>query len=428
MNTPFIAFVSIFVLIFFLRIPIPLGFVTAVSVYCLLKGLPLAFVAEKIVTNMFSSYILIAVPLFIFAAQVMNTGKVTDKIFYFANAIIGRRSGALGHVNVLASLIFSGMTGSALADASGLGLMEIESMRKQGYDDGFSCAITAASATIGPIFPPSIPMIMYSMLSGASIGALFLGGIVPGLLIALALMIYISIIAKRRNYPKGEVVTLKQFISSTIDAIPALLTPVILLGGIYSGIVTPTEAGAVAALYGLIISVLFYRSISLKSLAKIIFETVKSTGTISIIVACSFGMSFVVAYERIPDIVAAALLGITTNKYIFLLLINIAFLVLGMFIDVNTITLVFIPIVLPMVKSLGIDLVHFGVVIVLNMMIGLSTPPYGGLLFVTSGISKTPLGTIIKEILPMVGVLILVLFIITYIPGFVMYIPNLLVK
>jgi len=428
MNIPFIAFISIFVLIFFLRIPIPLGFVTAVSVYCLLKGLPLAFVAEKIVTNMFSSYILIAVPLFIFAAQVMNTGKVTDKIFYFANAIIGRRSGALGHVNVLASLIFSGMTGSALADASGLGLMEIESMRKQGYDDGFSCAITAASATIGPIFPPSIPMIMYSMLSGASIGALFLGGIVPGLLIALALMIYISIIAKRRKYPKGEVVTLKQFISSTIDAIPALLTPVILLGGIYSGIVTPTEAGAIAALYGLIISVLFYRSINLKSLGRIIFETVKSTGTISIIVACSFGMSFVVAYERIPDVVAAALLGITTNKYVFLLLVNIAFLILGMFIDVNTITLIFIPIVLPMVKSLGIDLVHFGVVIVLNMMIGLSTPPYGGLLFVTSGISKTPLGTIIKEILPMVGVLILVLFIITYIPGFVMYIPNLLVK
>jgi len=428
MNIPFIAFISIFVLIFFLRIPIPLGFVTAVSVYCLLKGLPLAFVAEKIVTNMFSSYILIAVPLFIFAAQVMNTGKVTDKIFYFANAIIGRRSGALGHVNVLASLIFSGMTGSALADASGLGLMEIESMRKQGYDDGFSCAITAASATIGPIFPPSIPMIMYSMLSGASIGALFLGGIVPGLLIAFALMIYVSIIAKRRKYPKGEVITLKQFISSTIDAIPALLTPVILLGGIYSGIVTPTEAGAIAALYGLIISVLFYRSINLKSLGKIIFETVKSTGTISIIVACSFGMSFVVAYERIPDVVAAALLGITTNKYVFLLLVNIAFLVLGMFIDVNTITLVFIPIVLPMVKSLRIDLVHFGVVIVLNMMIGLSTPPYGGLLFVTSGISKTPLGTIIKEILPMVGVLILVLFIITYIPGFVMYIPNLLVK
>lgn len=428
MNIPFIAFLSIFVLIFFLRIPIPLGFVTAVSVYCLLKGLPLVFVAEKIVTNMFSSYILIAVPLFIFAAQVMNTGKVTDKIFYFANAIIGRRNGALGHVNVLASLIFSGMTGSALADASGLGLMEIESMRKQGYDDGFSCAITAASATIGPIFPPSIPMIMYSMLSGASIGALFLGGMVPGLLIALALMIYISIIAKRRKYPKGEVVTLKQFVSSTIDAIPALLTPVILLGGIYTGIVTPTEAGAIAAFYGLIISVLFYRSINLKSLGKIIFETVKSTGTISIIVACSFGMSFVVAYERIPDIVAAALLGITTNKYVFLLLVNVAFLVLGMFIDINTITLIFIPIVLPMVKSLGIDLVHFGVVIVLNMMIGLSTPPYGGLLFVTSGISKTSLGTIIKEILPMVGVLIFVLFIVTYVPGFVMYIPNLLVK
>ena len=424
MNFALMAFLAIFCLIFILRIPIPLGFITAVSVYCMLKGLPLLLVAEKIVTNMFSSYLLIAVPLFIFAAQIMNTGKVTDKIFMFANAFVGRLDGGLGHVNVLASLIFSGMTGSALADASGLGIMEIEAMRKQGYDDGFSCAITAASATIGPIFPPSIPMIMYSMLSGASIGALFLGGMVPGVLIAAALMVYVAIISKKRHYPKGEMKTFKEFLASTFEAIPALLTPVILLGGIYTGIVTPTEAGALAAFYGILISVLFYKSIDMKSLGKMLFETIKSTGTISIIVAASFGMSFVVSYERIPDLVATALLGITSNKYVFLALINLAFLVLGMFIDVNTITLVFIPIVLPMVSALGIDLVHFGVVIVLNMMIGLSTPPYGGLLFVTSGISGTPLGTIIKELLPMLGVLILVLLLTTYIPSLVMFLPQ----
>jgi tripartite ATP-independent transporter DctM subunit len=271
-------------------------------------------------------------------------------------------------------------------------------------------------------------MILYSMLSGASIGSLFLGGMLPGVIIALALMVYVSVIAKIRRYPRGDVFNLKQFVASTLNAFPALLTPVILLGGIYTGIVTPTEAGALAAFYGIIVSVFFYRSINLRSFGKIVFETIKSTGTVSIIVAAAFGMAFVVSYERIPDTVATALLGITTNKYIFLFLINLAFLILGMFIDVNTITLVFIPIVLPMVETLGIDLVHFGVVIVLNMMIGLSTPPYGGLLFVTSGISGTPMLQIIKEILPMVLVLIGVLFLLTYVPGLILFLPNLFMQ
>lgn len=424
MSFAFAIFLVIFILTFILKIPIPLGFFTATALYSFFKGVDLSIVAEKMVMGLYTKYIIMAVPLFIFTAKVMNSGKVTEKIFQFANSIVGKLYGGLAYVNVIASIIFSGMTGSALADASGLGIMEIESMRKQGYADNFSCAITAASATIGPIFPPSIPMVFYSMLSGASIGKLFLGGMIPGLLIGVALMIYIGFIAKKRNYPRGIAPTFREFIYSTLTAFPALFTPVILLGGIYTGVMTPTEAGAVAGLYALIISILFYRSMGLKKLVEVFIDTVKTTGTISIIVATSFGICFVVTNERIPNIIAAHLVNITTNKYLFLFIINISFIILGMFINVSTITLVFIPIVLPLIESLGIDLVHFGVVIVLNMMIGLSTPPYGGLLFVTSGISGTPIKSIMKEMFPMLLVMYAVLFLITYIPHIVLFIPN----
>jgi len=425
MSFAFIVFLIIFTLIFILKIPIPLGFFTATAIYAYLSGFHLSIITEKMVMSLYTKYILMAVPLFIFTGNVMNTGKITEKIFKFANIVVGKFYGGMAHVNVVASIIFSGMTGSALADASGLGLMEIEAMREQGYADNFSCAITAASATIGPIFPPSIPMVFYSMLSGASIGKLFLGGMIPGLLIGVALMIYIAFIAKKRKYPRGESYAFRKAIAITISSFPALLTPVILLGGIYTGVMTPTEAAAVAAFYSLIISVLFYRSIGKKELISILYDTLKMTGKISIIVATSFGVCFVVTNERIPNFIAEWLINITNNKYVFLFIINIAFIILGMFINVNTITLVFIPIVLPLIETLGIDLVHFGVVVVLNMMIGLSTPPYGGLLFVTSGISGTPIKSIMKEMFPMLLVMYAVLFLITYIPQIVLFIPNL---
>jgi tripartite ATP-independent transporter DctM subunit len=380
--------------------------------------------ASQFLSNLDVKFILIAVPLFVFAAKVMNSGAVTEKIFRFANSLVGRWRGGMGHVNVVASIIFSGMTGSAVADASGLGIMEIEAMREQGYDDSFSCAITAASATIGPIFPPSIPMIFYAMLSGASIGQLFIGGMIPGILIGLALMAYIAFIANKRDYPRGEKYTLRQFIKSTVIAFPALMTPVILLGGIYTGVVTPTEAGALAGIYALLISILVYRSLGLKQLLEVIVETAKTTGILTVIVGAAFSFSYIVAIEHIPSIFSGLLLGVTSNKYVLLLVINILFIILGMFIDTMAITLVFIPMVLPLVKLLGIDLVHFGVVIVLNMMIGLSTPPFGMLLFIVSGISGTPLKSIIKEIFPMLLVLIGVLFLITYVPWFVLYLPG----
>jgi tripartite ATP-independent transporter DctM subunit len=304
--------------------------------------------------------------------------------------------------------------------------MEIKAMKDNGYEEDFSCAVTAASATIGPVFPPSIPMIFYAMLSGASIGNLFLGGMVPGVLLALALMVYIAWVANKRNYPRGGKTALRDMLMITIKAFPALFAVVVLLGGIYLGIVTPTEAGALASLYAILVAAFVYRVLGPKSLWKAIKDTVSTTGTLSLIVGCAFTFSFIVAREHIPDMAANFLLSVTSNKAVLLLLINIVFLILGMFIDTSAIIVVFIPMVLPLVESLGIDLVHFGVVITLNMMIGLSTPPFGMLLFIVSGISGAKLKGIIKEVFPMLIVMIIVLVLITYIPDIVLFVPNLI--
>ncbi|UJF17812.1 TRAP transporter large permease [Vibrio sp. SS-MA-C1-2] len=426
MTIGLMTFLICFGLIFILRLPISLGMITATLFYLLAAGLDVSMAADQILSNLMSQYLLIAVPLFVFTAKIMNSGVVTEKIFDFASALIGKRRGGMGHVNVLASIIFSGMTGSAVADASGLGAMEIKAMRKAGYDDGFSCAITAASSTIGPIFPPSIPMILYAMLSGASIGQLFIGGMIPGILLGIAMMIYISYISKKRNYPLGKSYTLQQFLQMTWSALPALFTVVVLLGGIYSGIVTPTEAAALAAFYALLISFFVYRCLSLKALWLIVQDTVKTTGILMSIVAAAYAFSYVVAMENIPALVGEHLLTITDNPFLLLLLINLVFLVLGMFLDTTVILLVFIPMVLPVVDGMGIDLVHFGVMVVMNMMIGLSTPPFGMLLFVVSGISKTKLNVIIKEIFPMFIAMLIVLFMVTYIPQLTLFLPSLL--
>ena len=424
LSTALMVFLLIFVLIFILRMPIPMGMMTACVFYFLVTGESPKMVAQQTLKTFYTNYTIIAVPLFIFAANVMNSGKVTEKVFGFAMGFVGRFKGGLGHVNVLASLVFSGMTGSAIADASGLGKMEIDAMRAEGYDDGFSCAITAASATIGPIFPPSIPMVIYSMLSGASVGALFMGGMVPGVLLALALMVYIMVIAHKRNYPIREKVHLREFIKYTFNAIPAILTPVILLVGIYTGIMTPTEAGAVAGLYALIVAVFGYRVLKWEGFKQVLIDTVKATGTTSIMIGAATTISYIVAKEQVATTVATWITGLTDNKYIFLLIVNFAILILGMFIDTSVIQVVFIPILLPIAKAFGIDLVHFGLVVIFNMMIGLSTPPFGMLLFITSGISGTPLKDVIKEIWWPIITMLLVLIMITYIPDVVLFLPR----
>lgn len=433
MSIPLIVFIICFILIFLLRLPLALGMIMTATYYFITAQLlganpiiNMVLVPQQFLTKLEDQYVMIAIPLFIFMAHIMNTGKVTEHIFSFANAVVGRRRGGLGHVNVVASIIFSGMTGSAVADASGLGIIEIEAMKKHGYNSGFACAITAASATIGPIFPPSIPMILYATLSGASIGRLFVAGMFPGILIGIGLMIYISISAVRKNFPYNVAVaqTFRDVIVIAAKAAPALLSVVILLGGIYSGVVTPTEAGALAAAYALLVSVFVYRALGIREFLDVIRKTVLSTGTVSIMAGSAFAFGFIVAWEGIPTMIAENLLVLTTNPTILLLIINIAFLIMGMFINTTTLIVVFIPMILPLVKLLGIDLIHFGVIIVLNMMIGLSTPPYGMLLFIVSGISDTPLKDVMREILPMLVVLIIILFLVTYIPALSLFLVH----
>ncbi len=424
MNIPTIAFFIMFAMIFICRVPIALGMLSTGIVYFLFKGGNIGVIANNVCNTYWTNYVIIAIPLFIFTANVMNSGKISEMIFRFSDGLVGKFRGGMAQVNILVSLIFSGMTGSAMADASGIGIMEIQEMRKQGYDDGFSCAITAASATIGPIFPPSMTMLIYSALTGASVGALFMGGMVPGVLLALFLAIYVGILSNKRKYPYGAQYTLSLFITYTLRAVPALLTPVILLGGIYGGVVTPTEAGALAGLYAIIVSLVCYHTLTWKSLKTILYDTVRGTGTVSITIGCASAILYISTRERLPLIMGEFITGFTDNKYVFLLILNILFLIMGMIFDNNTITLVFVPMVLPLVKQYNIDLVHFGVFFTVNMMIGMLTPPYGPLLFVTAAISGTPLKAIIKEVLPMVAVMIVFLLLITYVPDIILFLPN----
>lgn len=436
---PLIVFVAFFILMFIIRMPIPTGMIVACAMYFLVDGLckgygfgdmvtgnagQLHLIAQKTIEAIFTNGTIVAVPLFVFAANLMNSSTVTDYIFGFCDGLVGRFRGGMAHVNVLCSLVFSGMTGSAIADATGIGTMEIEVMKKQGYDDPFSCAITAASATIGPIFPPSIPMVVYAMLTGASVGALFMGGMVPGILLALFLCVYIVFIARKRNYPRSEPIALKAYLKFLLKAIWALLTPVILLGCIYSGITTPTEAGAIAGLYTILVSAIIYKTMGWKELKKVLFDTVKGTGGVTIMIGAASAISFIFAKEGLGVTIGNWLLTLCHSQWSFLILTNVVVLILGMFIDTSVIQLVMIPILWPVAQQLGINVVHFGLVFTFNTMLGLSTPPFGMLLFITSSTSGTPLKDVIKEIMPMIVVMLLELILITFVPNVVLFLPK----
>lgn len=425
MSTQMTIALLILVLCFIIRMPIGLGLLVTSFSYMLMIGRDPSIIAEVFCSKMFNNFILIAVPLFIFAANIMNSSKVTEKIFGFSQILVGRWKGGLGHVNVIASLIFSGMTGSAVADASGLGIMEIDSMRKEGYDDKFSAAITACSAVIGPIFPPSIPLVIYGVIAGASIGNLFMAGMVPGVMLAVALCCYVAYIANKRSYPRGQVFHGRELAIMIISAIPALLTPVILLVGIYTGITTATEAGAIAALYALLISIFGYRTLSHQQFLTVIKNTVRSTGQIGIMLGSAYAFSYIVNVENLPRIAGQFIESTVSSATSFLIICNIVLLILGMLVDSAVLQLVLLPILCPIAASYGIDMVHFGVVFTLNTMIGLCTPPFGMLLFIVTGISKAPMADIVKDTLPMVGCMLLVLIIITFVPQSIMWVPAL---
>lgn len=405
--------------------PIALGIFAGAIIYLISSGGDVGLVAEQSLNGLFNSFVLLAVPLFIMAANIMNASAITDRLLAFCVAIVGRFRGGLAQVNVVASLIFSGMSGSAIADAAGIGRIIIDMMRKDNrYPAGYAAALTAASSVIGPIIPPSIPMILYAMISDTSIGYLFLGGIVPGLLLASFLMIYNIIAARRRNFPRDKTIKLKKIPGITLRAFPALMMPVILLAGIYGGATTPTEAAAVAAAYALIIAVVFYRSLSLKALYNAILDSARSTSIIGLIIASALVLNYLVASENIPNLVAAWLTSIEFSPILFMFAIMALFLLLGALFDATTLLLIAVPLFLPTARALEIDLVYFGVVATINIMIGLITPPYGVLLFVINGVTGIALGEIIKEIWPFIGVLIACLMVLVLWPDLILFVPR----
>ena len=416
-----------FLVIFAIGYPVAFGMFVSAVLYLLISGIDISTVMDTMVIQYENQFILMAVPLFIFTAKVMNAGKLTDRLFDFAKIMVGPLRGGLGHVNIVASIIFAGMSGSEIADVAGLGTVEIKAMKDAGYDGPFACAVTCASATIGPIIPPSIPMVIYSMLSGASVGYLFLGGVIPGFILAAVLMLLVFILSSIRNYPTGQWPPIKEFLQIVARSFFILMAPVILLGGIYGGIFTPTEAAGVVGVYVLLLSLFVYRTVGLKLLYKVFIETIVSSGFVSFIVACAFIFGYVVAREEIPALITNAFidLGLMKSQMTVLLSLNILFLILGCFIDVSSILLIIVPLVLPLVREVGIDLVHFGVVTVFNLMIALDTPPFGPTAFITSGISGTPLAKVMKQILIFIAFELLALAIITYFPDTVLWIPRL---
>ena len=406
----------------------PIGYTILIAslVYLGIAGMDLALAGEKILQGLFNSFILLSVPLFIVAANIMNAGTISDRLLNFCIAMVGRFRGGLGHVNVLASLIFSGMSGSAVADAAGIGKIIIGMMTKEGrFSRGYAAAITAASATIGPIIPPSIPMVLYALVSNTSIGALFLAGIVPGLIMGSVLMVMNYIIATRRGFATEEPVPLRQVPKTTFQAFPALLMPVILLYGIYGGVTTPTEAAAVAAFYALVLAGVFYRALSLKKLYSVLVESARASAAVGVVIGGALILNFIVLTENIPAIMSGFLTDLDVHPLVFLFGVNVLVLLLGCVLDATTIILVIIPLLIPAARALGIDLVHFGVLVVVNSMIGLITPPYGILLFVINAVTGIPLREIIVEIWGFLAVLILALVIMILSPGLVLWLPRL---
>jgi tripartite ATP-independent transporter DctM subunit len=406
--------------------PIAFSMIVGAIAYVAMRGQDLALPAEQLIQGLYDSFVLLAVPLFIVAANIMNAGTISERLLAFVIALVGRFRGGLGHVNVVASLIFAGMSGSAVADAAGIGKLITDMMRKDGrYPAGYAAAITAASSTIGPIIPPSIPMVLYALVSDQSIGYLFLGGVVPGLIMGLVLMLMNGWIARKRNFRLEDPVPAAEIPRLTVNALPALAMPVILLYGIYGGVTTPTEAAAVAALYALILSGIFYRALSLRALVGIMTTSARQSASVGIVIGGALIFNYIVASENIPARMQAFVSTLELSPLVFLLLVNLLFLALGCLLDASTLILVIIPLFVPACQALGIDLVHFGVVMVVNCMIGLITPPYGIVLFVINAVTGIPLRSIIGEIWPFMAVLVLALLVMILVPDTVLWLPRL---
>ena len=425
LTSPFAIALIAIVALSLLGAPIGLAMIGASVLYLFLKGADMGTAAEQLLNGTYGSYLLLAIPLFILAATFMSTGSIMDRLLRFCNAVVGRFPGGLAQVNVLQSIVFASMSGSALADAAGSGKLMQELMtRGNKYGKEYAAALSAVSSVIGPILPPSIPLVLYALVSDASIGYLFMAGVMPGLLIGAVQMALIYFQARRRHFAVEERVPLREMPRITRDALPALMLPVILLGCLYSGVTTPTEAAGVAAAYALLVSAVLYRSLSWRSIYLSLVSSARISISIGMLIAGALVFNYVITVENIPQSVSAVLKTYELSPLLFLLMVNLMLLLLGCFLEGSTIILVVLPVMLPTAQALGIDTVHFGVVAVFNIMLGLITPPYGLLLFMMTKIANISLAALTREVLPFLAVMIAALALITLLPDAVLWLPR----
>ena len=425
LTSPFAIALIAIVALSLLGAPIGLAMIGASVLYLFLKGADMGTAAEQLLNGTYGSYLLLAIPLFILAATFMSTGSIMDRLLRFCNAVVGRFPGGLAQVNVLQSIVFASMSGSALADAAGSGKLMQELMtRGNKYSKEYAAALSAVSSVIGPILPPSIPLVLYALVSDASIGYLFMAGVMPGLLIGAVQMALIYFQARRRHFAVEERVPLREMPRITRDALPALMLPVILLGCLYSGVTTPTEAAGVAAAYALLVSAVLYRSLSWRSIYLSLVSSARISISIGMLIAGALVFNYVITVENIPQSVSAVLKTYELSPLLFLLMVNLMLLLLGCFLEGSTIILVVLPVMLPTAQALGIDTVHFGVVAVFNIMLGLITPPYGLLLFMMTKIANISLAALTREVLPFLAVMIAALALITLLPDAVLWLPR----
>ncbi len=422
-----LAIFAVLVALILLGVPIAVAMgLTAVGTFIFLGE---AFVLPMLAQRMYSAttgFTLLAIPFFILAGNLMNRGGITHRVFRFAQALVGHLQGGLGHVNVVSSMIFSGMSGAAVADAAGLGLVELEAMQKAGYGRRFSAAVTAASSTIGPVVPPSIPFVIYGSITGESVGRLFLAGCLPGVMMGLAMMIAVYFVSQRRGYPKGPKASFRELWISAGDSFFALCMPVLIIGGILGGIFTPTEAAVVASIYALLLGLFVYREIKLKELPAILWETINQSVKVLFIIAAAGFLGWLLIHQQIPQQVISGLTSLSSTKWILMLIIIAILLILGCFLEGIAVLVITIPVFMPLIQQFGVDPIQFGVIMILCSMLGLLTPPVGMSLYAVASISDVPVGSLSKELWPYLLGIFIVLILITYVPVFSLGIPDLL--
>ncbi len=415
-----------FIILLVLGVPIAYSIGISATLTMLVSIMPLpAFttLSQRIATGL-DSFALLAIPFFILAGQLMNSGGIAHRLIEFAKIIVGRLPGGLAFVNIMANMLFGAISGSAAASASAIGSIMTPKMKEEGYDKSYSAAVNITSATTGLTIPPSNILIVYSLASGGvSIAALFLAGYVPGILTGLVLMGVAGAMAYRRNYTIGEKVTFRYSMLKLLDALPSLLLLIIVIGGIIAGVFTATEASAVAVLYTLVLAMI-YKEVKVKDIPGILLKTVVTTSIVLLLVGTSMGLSWVMSYENIPQEVSSGLLSLSENKFAILIMINLILLFVGVFMDMTPAVLIFTPIFLPIVVDLGIDPIHFGIIMVLNLSVGLCTPPVGSVLFIGCSVAGLPIDKVIKPLMPLFVAMILVLLLVTYVPGLSLWVPK----